>query len=857
MGKGLKARLPPAEGARTGLLVAALLLAFVSGCAALIYEVLWVKQLTLVVGADVYATTVAISAFFAGLALGNYVFGQRADLSERPLFLYGCLEAGVACCGLASTVLLFPAARWFVLVEEKAGMIAWVLPFALVSLPAFFMGGTLPVLVRTLTPSMGRLAHFGGRLYATNTAGAIAGCMLASFFLIPTFGVRMSGLVAATLNLSAALIAFVLARIAKTRVIAIFATYGQRGQRDRLALVLYAAAGALALGYEVIWSHAIVQWTNTRAFAFAVVLAVYLTGLVLGSSCFSSAADRAVEPWAHFGLLISGAALCALLGVAVVGNWLGALQLKAATITFTLTHVEALAIEARFIVAAIFFVLLPTFLLGAAFPFALRLSARGSTPGRDSGAVIALNTAGGIAGTILTGFVLIPLLGVERSLGLLAICAAVIGLISVAQAKLVRQQLRWAVCVCAVAILATAVFLPSNHLANLLVASRGGRLLFHEPSAGGTVAIIEQPAGENRFRRLYIEGVSNSGDSLPSLRYMRLQALLPLIIHSGEPKSALVIGFGTGITAGSLLRYPNLERRVCAELLPAVVRGSAFFNGNYGAGRNRQLEVRLRDGRRELLRNRESYDVITLEPPPPSASGVVNLYSSDFYELAARRLNRNGLFAQWLPLSTQKNEETRSLVRSFLDAFPYVTLWTTELHEMLLVGSREPIELDLARINTRFIQPTVSTALQEIGINSSAALLSTYVTDRAGLQRYVGNTPPTTDDRPRIEYGAWVLPSDFGKTLSLMIEERSAPSLRNTDELFVTEMNAERDVLLNFYQAGLYALAHDQPSWQKIMAIILRRAPANPYYRWSVSVTAAKSAPSSEPVSGPTQNNRK
>ena len=120
---------------------------------------------------------------------------------------------------------------------------------------------------------------------------------------------------------------------------------------------------------------------------------------------------------------------------------------------------------------------------------------------------------------------------------------------------------------------------------------------------------------------------------------------------------------------------------------------------------------------------------------------------------------------------TQKNEDTRSLVRSFL-RLSYVTLWTTELHEMLLVGSREPIELDLARINTRFIQPTVSTALQEIGINSSAALLSTYVTDRAGLQRYVGNTPPTTDDRPRIEYGAWVLPSDFGKTLSLMIEER-------------------------------------------------------------------------------------
>lgn len=151
-------------------------------------------------------------------------------------------------------------------------------------------------------------------------------------------------------------------------------------------------------------------------------------------------------------------------------------------------------------------------------------------------------------------------------------------------------------------------------------------MTFHQASAAGTVVVLEQGSAQNRFRRLYIQGVSNSGDAMSSLRYMRLQALLPLIIHRGEPRTALVIGLGTGVTAGSLLRYPGLEKRVCAELLPAVVQGASYFQGNYGVATSERMELRVRDGRRELLRNTERYDLITLEPPPPSAAGVVNLY---------------------------------------------------------------------------------------------------------------------------------------------------------------------------------------------------------------------------------------
>ena len=170
------------------------------------------------------------------------------------------------------------------------------------------------------------------------------------------------------------------------------------------------------------------------------------------------------------------------------------------------------------------------------------------------------------------------------------------------------------------------------------------------------------------------------------------------------------------IDAGALLRFPGLEQRVCAELLPAVVRAAPLFQGNFGAASDPRIETRVRDGRRELLQNPEQYDLITIEPPPPSAAGVVNLYSSDFYVLAGARLQQGGLLAQWWPLPTQNDEDSRSLVRSFLDTFPHASLWTTEFHEMLLIGSFKPIELDVPRIAERFARPEVAAALREVGI---------------------------------------------------------------------------------------------------------------------------------------------
>ncbi|MDH5774650.1 MAG: spermidine synthase, partial [Nitrospirota bacterium] len=734
------------------------LLLIVSGTAALIYQVLWIKQLTLIVGVDVYAVTTGVSAFFAGLALGGLLLGRWVDQVTRPLRVYAALEMGVALIGVLVTIALSHTAPLFVTLEEQSGVLAWGFIFLMVGVGPFLMGGTLPAMVRSLRLTGDRIGEGGGWMYAANTAGAIIGALVSSFLLIPTLGIQGSALLAAGIGMFAAAGGFWLDRFAPSQTKVVQQTNPvPLAKSATVAILFYAVAGGLALGYEVIWSQSLVQFMSTRSYAFSVMLATYLGGLAFGAALFARWADRIRDPWGMLGLLIAAAGMMALLEISLLGPWLPALQSIGEDAAYGLTESRLAGMCARFAIAALSIVFLPTMLLGAAFPAALTLIVDSGHVGRDIGKVVALNTFGGIVGTVITGFALVPRFGLVKTLALLAIIAALLGLLAAMRGTSGIRFARWGTIVIAIIAVGAALLTPADRLAGLLASTRGGgTVVFYEEGKGGTIAVLEQFAGHKQFRRLFIQGVSNTGDTLPSLRYMRLQALLPLIIHNGEPKSALVIGLGTGITSGALLRFPGLEERVVAELLPEVVRAAEQFQGNFGAATDPGLDIRLRDGRRELLSNEQGYDLITLEPPPPSAAGVVNLYSTDFYELACARLRPGGLVAQWLPLPTQNDEDTRSLVRSFLDVFPYATLWTTELHEMLLVGSLEAVNLDVPRIIERFTKPELASALREVGIASPEALLATWVTDRSGLETYAGDALPITDDQPRIEYADWV-----------------------------------------------------------------------------------------------------
>jgi spermidine synthase len=815
-------------------------LLFASGFSALTYETLWVEQLGRVVGVEVHAVTIALSAFFAGLALGAALVGRLADRTPRPVRLYALLEAVVAVLGVLSTLALARSAAPFVELREAVGPLAWALPFVLVGLPSVPMGGTLPVLLRARRPGDEAVAPATGRLYAANTAGAVAGTLATPFLLVPAFGITRAGLFAGGVSLAVAAAAILLDRRwqpaapAPTPRPPAHSPASDRRREARVALALYAAAGGVALGYEVVWSELLVPFLSTRSYAFAVMLGTYLTGLALGAALFARLVRPRHDPWLVFGALLAAAGAFAIGIVTLLGTWLPDAQALAGVWALRLTGRETLEMVVRFEIASAAILLVPTTLLGAAFPAAARLAAGAEHVGGEVGAVAAINTAGGIAGTLLTGFVLVPRLGLVRALGLLALAGGGLGALAV-----LRSRRRLAVPLAAALLLGPGLLglaTPRDRLARLVAERRGGTLRFYEEDVGGTVAVLEQraAAGGSSFRRLYIQGVSNSGDALSSLRYMRLQALLPLAIHPAEPHSALVVGFGTGITAGALLTWPGLETRAVAELLPSVVRAGPLFSGNFGAATDSRIEVRIGDGRQELLRRRESFDLITLEPPPPSAAGVVNLYSRDFYELCRTRLAPAGLMAQWWPLATQNDEDSRSLVRSFLDVFPYASAWSTELHEVLLVGSLQPLTIDSTRVARRLAAPQVAEALAEVGVESPQALLATWVTNRGGLERYTGDAPPVTDDRPLIEHASWVRRGEISRVLPRLLDCATEVPLSPADPLRAAA-DAKRQELFDFYRAALLALEGRGAEAGAACRRVLARDPSNRYYRWVVA----------------------
>jgi spermidine synthase len=700
------------------------------------------------------------------------------------------------------------------------------------------MGGTLPAAIRSLAPADKAFGREAGSLYAWNTAGAVAGALVTPFLLVPWVGVRGAGVVAvlaclATAGVAARVDGRSAAAQPRARARPAPAEEGPAPRRAiALGLVLYACAGGLAMGYEVLWSQIVAPFTSTRGAAFAVVLAVYLFGLAAGSAAWSRYADRVADRWAAFGLLISAAGLMAMLTYGFLGSWLPEVQAAVGQSVARLMDSHALGMYSRFLVAAIVIVLPATLLLGAAFPAAVRLTGEADRAGTSVGRVAAWNMAGSIVGTLTVGFVLVPAYGLALTLFLLASLAAVIGAISTLASPRRAPATVAAATVLLLSVLVGAFQLPRDKLGTLLADLRSGQLDFYAEGAGGAVAVLEQSTPAGSFRRLYIAGVSNSGDSLASLRYMRLQALLPLLVHTGEPRSAMVIALGTGITCGALLVDPDLERRRCVELLPEVVEATARFAGNYGVAADDRVEIHVGDGRHELLLNDDNWDLITLEPPPPSAAGVVNLYSREFYELAKRRLAPGGMVAQWWPLPTQNLEDSKSLVRSFVDAFPYVSLWTTEVHEMLLVGSMSPMPLDVGHVVRRFERPGVAAALREVGVDSPAAVLATWVTDRNGLMAFVGDAPPVTDDRPRIEVAPWLRPGEMARVLPAVASLATDPPLQGADAAFQEEVDRRRGELGLLFQALQASLEGNDAMLRDSLQRLRTAAPDNPYYAW-------------------------
>jgi spermidine synthase len=744
------------RGGRALTAVAGLL--FLSGATALVYQVLWQRLLGLVFGVTVYAASAVLASFMAGLALGSVAGGSLADRWRRPLLGYGVAEVLVGLSAIASPWALDRVeALYLALHPRLAGSfgvltaVRVLLSFLVLLVPTTLMGATFPLVVRSPRLAGRTLGARIGILYAANTAGGIAGTLVAGLYLIGAVGIAASFRLAAAVNLGVGLAAAALsrrwegagaAREERVESPAEPAPEAALGGGERtLVRAVFAVSGFASLGLEVVWFRVLSLFLQTTTYAFTAMLATVLSGIALGSVVATRLMRRPRQGLALLALLEIGTALACALSLPAVDGGFAVLGWAQALLSGAAARRGALALVLSFVV------LVPaTVLLGIAFPVGLRLVAGGrqEREGRRVGQFYALNVFGSIAGAVLAGFVLLPRWGSRASVLLLAGAFLASGLALLV--PLVRSRPRFALAAAAAgaaAFAALAAFAPDPFDVALARRHTGARTLFHREGVQATVSVLATPEGR---RVLYLDGLHQANDAPGVVGIHREIAALGLALHPA-PQRALVIGLGGGVTAGSLSRDGRLAVQV-VELSRAVASAAPLFRHvNDDVLQRRNVGLRIDDGRNFLLVTRQRYDILTADIIQPHHAGAGNLYSIEYFRLARQALADGGIMVQWV--SPRSAVHYKAILRTFLAVFPEATLWSDGT---LVVGGQRAVLPDPDAFARRMAEPGARAALTSLGIGSMPDLSHRYLADAPSLRAFVGQGPILTDDQPRVEF---------------------------------------------------------------------------------------------------------
>jgi predicted membrane-bound spermidine synthase len=730
-------------------------LLFVSGASGLMFEIIWVRAIGLHFGTTTPAISTVLAAFMAGLATGNWLFGPRADRHPRPVHLYRWLELGIGLGGLVISLLLLEGGALLAMFARAIAMtgplqtpLRFLLFFVLLLVPTTLMGGTLPVLSRALVRSGDRGAVVGA-LYAVNTAGATVGALAPDLWLIPSLGLWATAGVAALGNLA---VAATVVRFAPAESAPV-PEQAKAAPTARLPIIIYAASGFCAMGYEVVWSRLARHWTADLVTSFSVLLAVFLAFVALGARLTTRLADRVRDPLATAAWMLMAAGLLAFAPVLFAGSLPEAIASFVANLAGDHARLgPGLGLLSALLIS-LFLEALPCLLMGAGLPMVAAVAVREGHAGQATGRLYAANTVAGVLSSILAGFVIMPLLGLQRALWLLASIAVLAGAAVIWWLPGSKQR-RAGAGVLAATLLVGGLLVPSDHLRRAYFSGENLHISTVREGATTTAAgAVSMPFGEPAHLELLTPGVAMSSTGFAARRYMGLMAHLPLLFSAGG-REALLICYGVGNTARSLLAHQRLARLDVVDISEEVLSLADFFAPAHGGNplRDPRVRVHLDDGRQHLLTTSNRYDVVTSEPPPPVSAGVVNLYSREFYAAAKRALNPGGVLAQWLPIFQLAREETLAIVAAFEAEFPHTALFHGHGYQWILLGSDQPLRIRAERWLSATREPGVAEDFARIGVAGFGDLLASYLQNDRGLRALVRGVSPLTDDLPSIQY---------------------------------------------------------------------------------------------------------
>lgn len=735
-----------------------------SGAAALIYEVLWLKELGLLFGNTPYAAATTLAVFFLGMATGSWALGRRSGMLQNPLRTYALLECGIAASALLYFALLPLFHRIHPALQQAVGesfvastLVKLALSLLILFPPAFFMGGTLPVMGQQLIRRSSDLGRLGTLLYGANTLGAAAGALAAGFFLPPALGFRRSYLVAITLNLVIAGIAWIAGRRWRRPADpypargddAARATehVGSGGRWGDVITVLAFLSGLLVLGLEVVWTRMFAQVLHNSVYSFTAILVTFLAALALGSAL---AHVLCRLPIAHPGKVLALLALCGWVLTAATPllfvRWTDGLAEVSTAAGFWAYVGRVLGLAAAVMLG-------PGILVGSVYPFLLKASEWiDRAPGHTLGRLASINAVGGVVGSLLSGFALLGAFGLWRSIGILA--AGYLAIAVIASRGRITQGVGFLHAATAVAVMAGGVvlyvILPLGLPSNGVRIEPGCKVVESWEGRHGTVAVI----GDGRNRWITVDNHYTLG-SLRSISSEERQSQIPLFVQP-DPQSVFFIGMGTGITAGAALSFP-VERVVTSELIPEVVTAarSHFVEYSNGLFTDPRSSIVIEDGRQYLSSTPEKFDVIISDLFVPWHAGTGSLYTREHFEICRSRLRPGGLFVQWLPVCLLSRSEFSMIARTVLDVFPTVTVWRGEMTPVfpslaLLCTEEAVLDPEAVRRNlSRVIPPR-----QRTGSVTESDVLPyiMYAGNLGASRRILAGERLNIDDRPLIEY---------------------------------------------------------------------------------------------------------
>ncbi len=818
-----------------------------SGFACLVYQILWMRQIGLLFGNTSHAAALTLAIFFAGLAAGGWFWGRRCPSLANPMRTYGWLELGIAAAGAAILIGPVLIRQFYPLLYGENGTgtglllfkITWTL--LLVFPASFLMGGTLPVIGQWLIRHNTAFGATAARLYAVNTLGAASGAFAAAFILIWQLGFRMTCVFAMAVSTIVALISFALAKRG-----AGVSPAASRQQPVRVPpcaprlprpaiLAMAFLSGFFVLALEVLWTRMFAQVHENSVYSFSAVLIIVLICLALGAWLASRLA-RGTSPAPQVLMLLIAAGGIALL--------------ISPFIFMVLTKNGAMIpIEASF--GAYVFRLLATgflaigpacLLLGAVFPFLMKAEETYTThPGQSIGSLAAINTVGAILGALASGFILLPWLGMWRTLQLVAVGYLIIALLTPVAKNTLRGAARIGIAV--IILLAFTALNPTNLPASWHpeMQDASAKILEEWQASDSTVSVVLDGYDHVAIKINSNYSLGSSGAIGPQI----FQARIPLLAFP-ETDSVFFLGMGTGITAGEALdrnSFPDIRKVVACELSPSVAEASEKYFAGGGGGpdltnglfRDPRARVLVADGRNHLMATRDTYAMINADLFLPYRRGTGSLYSFEHFQNARERLNPAGVFVQWLPLYQISEREFGIIARTMIEAFPQVTLWRGNFQPgaeiAAIVGHLDGAPISPSTIHAEFdMRHAVAGAthldMQRLMLPINEQTIPFFYGGNLTLARELfAKFPLNTDDRPVIEFGTprSLHASDGGNRahfvadrFAALVDEIQTLAPPSTDPMLASRDTSIRRLPLAgsaFHRAWIAAVLEDEQQW--------------------------------------------